>query len=159
MNSVRVAVAEKYAAAVKTQDWSQARITSKLGFGRYTGDQLAIAKKTGRRLGIGTTMYQSFSLLGQNKYSDIANIPIEETTVIIGNKKAAGMHIGVGVYSATSHGLTVSLDVRRESIDQLSQTATFQLRLSSAKTGSYNMQVGQMDFLSKTSIGMGDIIL
>ncbi|XP_052626429.1 ATPase 9, plasma membrane-type [Lactuca sativa] len=43
-----------------------------------TGDQLAIGKETGRRLGMGTNMYPSSSLLGQNKDSAIANIPIEE---------------------------------------------------------------------------------
>ncbi|XP_047965688.1 plasma membrane ATPase 4-like [Salvia hispanica] len=32
-----------------------------------TGDQLAIAKETGRRLGMGTNMYPSSSLLGQDK--------------------------------------------------------------------------------------------
>ncbi|KAK1413108.1 hypothetical protein QVD17_34874 [Tagetes erecta] len=43
-----------------------------------TGDQLAIGKETGRRLGMGTNMYPSSSLLGQNKDSAIADIPIEE---------------------------------------------------------------------------------
>ncbi|MCH1921762.1 hypothetical protein L9G15_20375, partial [Shewanella sp. A3A] len=32
-----------------------------------TGDQLAIGKETGRRLGMGTNMYPSSALLGQNK--------------------------------------------------------------------------------------------
>ncbi|XP_010539792.1 PREDICTED: ATPase 3, plasma membrane-type-like [Tarenaya hassleriana] len=39
-----------------------------------TGDQLAIAKETGRRLGMGTNMYPSASLLGQ----DGASIPVDE---------------------------------------------------------------------------------
>ncbi|XP_024972561.1 ATPase 9, plasma membrane-type isoform X2 [Cynara cardunculus var. scolymus] len=43
-----------------------------------TGDQLAIGKETGRRLGMGTNMYPSSSLLGQNKDTAIANVPIEE---------------------------------------------------------------------------------
>ncbi|KAI7741913.1 hypothetical protein M8C21_008895 [Ambrosia artemisiifolia] len=43
-----------------------------------TGDQLAIGKETGRRLGMGTNMYPSSSLLGQSKDSSIADIPIEE---------------------------------------------------------------------------------
>ncbi|XP_028114812.1 plasma membrane ATPase 4-like [Camellia sinensis] len=43
-----------------------------------TGDQLAIAKETGRRLGMGTNMYPSASLLGQHKDESIASIPIEE---------------------------------------------------------------------------------
>ncbi|KAI5060469.1 hypothetical protein GOP47_0024889 [Adiantum capillus-veneris] len=44
-----------------------------------TGDQLAIAKETGRRLGMGTTnMYPSSSLLGQNKEEVIVSVPIDE---------------------------------------------------------------------------------
>ncbi|KAM7471646.1 hypothetical protein LguiA_009829 [Lonicera macranthoides] len=43
-----------------------------------TGDQLAIGKETGRRLGMGTNMYPSSSLLGQNKDEAIANLPVEE---------------------------------------------------------------------------------
>ena len=42
------------------------------------GDQLAIAKETGRRLGMGTNMYPSASLLGQHKDESIAGLPIEE---------------------------------------------------------------------------------
>ncbi|XVF34173.1 hypothetical protein REPUB_Repub18cG0035800 [Reevesia pubescens] len=43
-----------------------------------TGDQLAIAKETGRRLGMGTNMYPSASLLGQHKDASIAALPVEE---------------------------------------------------------------------------------
>lgn len=43
-----------------------------------TGDQLAIAKETGRRLGMGTNMYPSSSLLGDSKDADIAVLPIDE---------------------------------------------------------------------------------
>ncbi|KAL8166490.1 hypothetical protein V2J09_007989 [Rumex salicifolius] len=43
-----------------------------------TGDQLAIAKETGRRLGMGTNMYPSSSLLGQNKDSNVAALPVDE---------------------------------------------------------------------------------
>ncbi|XAR66793.1 Proton-exporting ATPase [Bertholletia excelsa] len=43
-----------------------------------TGDQLAIGKETGRRLGMGTNMYPSSSLLGQSKDESIATIPVEE---------------------------------------------------------------------------------
>ncbi|XP_010265488.1 PREDICTED: plasma membrane ATPase 4 [Nelumbo nucifera] len=43
-----------------------------------TGDQLAIAKETGRRLGMGTNMYPSSSLLGQNKDASIAELPVDE---------------------------------------------------------------------------------
>ncbi|KAJ4754946.1 Plasma membrane ATPase [Rhynchospora pubera] len=43
-----------------------------------TGDQLAIAKETGRRLGMGTNMYPSSSLLGQNKDSALSELPVDE---------------------------------------------------------------------------------
>ncbi|KAA8535295.1 hypothetical protein F0562_030298 [Nyssa sinensis] len=43
-----------------------------------TGDQLAIGKETGRRLGMGTNMYPSSSLLGQSKDESISAIPIDE---------------------------------------------------------------------------------
>ncbi|CBI25616.3 unnamed protein product, partial [Vitis vinifera] len=43
-----------------------------------TGDQLAIGKETGRRLGMGTNMYPSSSLLGQSKDESIATIPVDE---------------------------------------------------------------------------------
>lgn len=42
------------------------------------GDQLAIAKETGRRLGMGSNMYPSSSLLGQDKDSSIASLPVDE---------------------------------------------------------------------------------
>ncbi|KAK1396731.1 hypothetical protein POM88_006594 [Heracleum sosnowskyi] len=43
-----------------------------------TGDQLAIGKETGRRLGMGTNMYPSSSLLGQHKDEAIVHLPVEE---------------------------------------------------------------------------------
>ncbi|KAF2302798.1 hypothetical protein GH714_008491 [Hevea brasiliensis] len=43
-----------------------------------TGDQLAIGKETGRRLGMGTNMYPSKSLLGQDKDASIAALPVDE---------------------------------------------------------------------------------
>ncbi|CAM6048858.1 unnamed protein product [Sphagnum compactum] len=43
-----------------------------------TGDQLAIGKETGRRLGMGTNMYPSSSLLGQHKDESLAALPIDE---------------------------------------------------------------------------------
>lgn len=42
------------------------------------GDQLAIAKETGRRLGMGTNMYPSSSLLGQSKDAAVAALPVDE---------------------------------------------------------------------------------
>ena len=47
-------------------------------FRLHLGDQLAIAKETGRRLGMGTNMYPSSALLGQNKDESIAALPIDE---------------------------------------------------------------------------------
>jgi len=43
-----------------------------------TGDQLAIGKETGRRLGMGTNMYPSSALLGQNKDSTLESLPVDE---------------------------------------------------------------------------------
>ena len=43
-----------------------------------TGDQLAIGKETGRRLGMGTNMYPSSALLGQDKDASISSLPIDE---------------------------------------------------------------------------------
>lgn len=43
-----------------------------------TGDQLAIAKETGRRLGMGVNMYPSSSLLGQHKDESLASLPVDE---------------------------------------------------------------------------------
>ncbi|WVZ94375.1 hypothetical protein U9M48_040274 [Paspalum notatum var. saurae] len=43
-----------------------------------TGDQLAIAKETGRRLGMGSNMYPSSALLGQCKDEAIASIPVDD---------------------------------------------------------------------------------
>lgn len=42
------------------------------------GDQLAIAKETGRRLGMGSNMYPSSSLLGDNKNGLDASVQIDE---------------------------------------------------------------------------------
>lgn len=47
-------------------------------FSVFPGDQLAIAKETGRRLGMGTNMYPSSSLLGQDKDVSIAALPVDE---------------------------------------------------------------------------------
>ena len=41
------------------------------------GDQLSIAKETGRRLGMGTNMYPSSSLLGRDKDENEA-LPVDE---------------------------------------------------------------------------------
>ncbi|CAI9763210.1 unnamed protein product [Fraxinus pennsylvanica] len=43
-----------------------------------TEDQLAIAKETGCCLGMGTNMYHSSSLLGNNKDESIVALPVDE---------------------------------------------------------------------------------
>ncbi|XP_011034499.1 PREDICTED: plasma membrane ATPase 4-like [Populus euphratica] len=43
-----------------------------------TGDQLAIGKETGRRLGMGTNMYPSTALLGQHPDESTAVLPVDE---------------------------------------------------------------------------------
>ncbi|XP_040382569.1 plasma membrane ATPase-like [Oryza brachyantha] len=43
-----------------------------------TGDQLAIAKETGRRLGMGSNMYPSSALLSHDMDDSIASVPINE---------------------------------------------------------------------------------
>lgn len=43
-----------------------------------TGDQLAIGIETGRRLGMGTNMYPSTSLLGNSKDPSLVGIPVDE---------------------------------------------------------------------------------
>lgn len=44
----------------------------------FSGDQLAIGKETGRRLGMGTNMYPSSSLLGQSKDDSISSLPVDD---------------------------------------------------------------------------------
>ena len=44
----------------------------------HLGDQLAIAKETGRRLGMGTNMYPSSALLGQETDESVATLPADE---------------------------------------------------------------------------------
>ncbi|KAF9586812.1 hypothetical protein IFM89_039974 [Coptis chinensis] len=46
-------------------------------------DQLAIAKETGRRLGMGTNMYPSSALLSQNKDVSLAPLPIYAVSITI----------------------------------------------------------------------------
>lgn len=43
-----------------------------------SGDQLAIAKETGRRLGMGSNMYPSSALLGTHKDESVAALPVDE---------------------------------------------------------------------------------
>ncbi|XP_073030851.1 plasma membrane ATPase 4-like isoform X2 [Primulina eburnea] len=65
-----------------------------------TGDQLAIAKETGRRLGMGVNMYPSASLLGQHKDESIVGLPVEE--LIEKADGFAGVFPGMSVFSFCS---------------------------------------------------------
>ncbi|KAK9151208.1 hypothetical protein Syun_009517 [Stephania yunnanensis] len=49
-----------------------------LPFNPKASDQLAIAKETGRQLGMGANMYPSTSLLGEHKDGSISTLPIDE---------------------------------------------------------------------------------
>lgn len=70
-----------------------------------TGDQLAIAKETGRRLGMGTNMYPSSSLLGQDKDESIAALPVDELI-----EKADGF---AGVFPEHKYEIVKRLQARK----------------------------------------------
>ncbi|KAJ9706981.1 hypothetical protein PVL29_002108 [Vitis rotundifolia] len=70
-----------------------------------TGDQLAIAKETGRRLGMGTNMYPSSSLLGDNKDQSIATLPVDELI-----EKADGF---AGVFPEHKYEIVMRLQSRK----------------------------------------------
>ncbi|XP_071741721.1 plasma membrane ATPase 1-like isoform X2 [Rutidosis leptorrhynchoides] len=70
-----------------------------------TGDQLAIGKETGRRLGMGTNMYPSSALLGQNADESIAALPIDELI-----EKADGF---AGVFPEHKYEIVKRLQARK----------------------------------------------
>ncbi|KAH9611895.1 hypothetical protein KSS87_002620 [Heliosperma pusillum] len=70
-----------------------------------TGDQLAIGKETGRRLGMGTNMYPSSSLLGQSKDESIASLPIDDLI-----EKADGF---AGVFPEHKYEIVKRLQARK----------------------------------------------
>ncbi|KAE8718236.1 Plasma membrane ATPase 1 [Hibiscus syriacus] len=70
-----------------------------------TGDQLAIGKETGRRLGMGTNMYPSSSLLGQNKEESIAALPVDDLI-----EKADGF---AGVFPEHKYEIVKRLQARK----------------------------------------------
>ncbi|KAI8019871.1 Plasma membrane ATPase 1 [Camellia lanceoleosa] len=70
-----------------------------------TGDQLAIAKETGRRLGMGTNMYPSSALLGQHKDESIAALPVDELI-----EKADGF---AGVFPEHKYEIVKRLQARK----------------------------------------------
>ncbi|KAM3310493.1 hypothetical protein ACQJBY_031274 [Aegilops geniculata] len=70
-----------------------------------TGDQLAIRKETGRRLGMGTNMYPSSSLLGQNKDESIADLRVDDLI-----EKADGF---AGVFPEHKYEIVKRLQARK----------------------------------------------
>ncbi|WCJ20826.1 Plasma membrane ATPase [Euphorbia peplus] len=70
-----------------------------------TGDQLGIAKETGHRLGMGTNMYPSSALLGQNKDELIVSLPVDELI-----EKADGF---AGVYPEHKYEIVKRLQARK----------------------------------------------
>ncbi|KAM0842177.1 hypothetical protein ACQ4PT_058526 [Festuca glaucescens] len=70
-----------------------------------TGDQLAIGKETGRRLGMGTNMYPSSALLGQNKDESIADLPADDLI-----EKADGF---AGVFPEHKYEIVKCLQARK----------------------------------------------
>ncbi|KAJ8774404.1 hypothetical protein K2173_012478 [Erythroxylum novogranatense] len=70
-----------------------------------TGDQLAIGKETGRRLGMGTNMYPSSSLLGENKDSEIGILPVDDLI-----EKADGF---AGVFPEHKYEIVKRLQARK----------------------------------------------
>ncbi|KAF2315999.1 hypothetical protein GH714_040794 [Hevea brasiliensis] len=70
-----------------------------------TGDQLAIGKETGRRLGMGTNMYPSSALLGQDKDESFAALPIDELI-----EKADGF---AGVFPEHKYEIVKRLQARK----------------------------------------------
>ncbi|KAI7995416.1 putative ATPase, plasma membrane-like [Camellia lanceoleosa] len=69
------------------------------------GDQLAIAKETGRRLGMGTNMYPSYSLLGQRKDESISALLVDELI-----EKADGF---AGVFPEHKYEIVKRLQARK----------------------------------------------
>ncbi|CAN8277436.1 unnamed protein product [Cochlearia groenlandica] len=70
-----------------------------------TGDQLAIGKETGRRLGMGTNMYPSSALLGQHKDESIGALPIDDLI-----EKADGF---AGVFPEHKYEIVKRLQARK----------------------------------------------
>ncbi|CAK7336277.1 unnamed protein product [Dovyalis caffra] len=70
-----------------------------------TGDQLAIGKETGRRLGMGTNMYPSSALLGQHPDAPTAALPVDELI-----EKADGF---AGVFPEHKYEIVKRLQARK----------------------------------------------
>ncbi|KAF4367594.1 hypothetical protein F8388_011233 [Cannabis sativa] len=80
-------------------------ITGTLNVNGLSGDQLAIGKETGRRLGMGTNMYPSSALLGQHKDESIAALPVDELI-----EKADGF---AGVFPEHKYEIVKRLQARK----------------------------------------------
>ncbi|KAL0425767.1 UNVERIFIED_CONTAM: Plasma membrane ATPase 1 [Sesamum radiatum] len=74
-------------------------------FRTKSGDQLAIAKETGRRLGMGTNMYPASSLLGDGKDEANAALPVDELI-----EKADGF---AGVFPEHKYEIVKKLQARK----------------------------------------------
>ncbi|KAI5430932.1 hypothetical protein KIW84_035177 [Lathyrus oleraceus] len=70
-----------------------------------TGDQLAIGKETGRRLGMRSNMYPPVTVLGQDRDASIAALPVEELI-----EKAYGF---AGVFSEHKYEIIKRLQERK----------------------------------------------
>lgn len=68
---------------------------------------MAIAKETGRRLGMGTNMYPSSFLLGEQKDASAAVLPIEE--LIESADGFAGVFPGKKVKEAKGFNIFISM--------------------------------------------------
>lgn len=77
-NSGRIGRQNLYCSAFQVHYIMNLGLCGKLTSGVSAGDQLAIAKETGRRLGMGTNMYPSSSLLGHGKDEATEGLPVEE---------------------------------------------------------------------------------
>ncbi|WJZ82507.1 hypothetical protein VitviT2T_002261 [Vitis vinifera] len=101
-----------------------------------TGDQLAIAKETGRRLGMGTNMYPSSSLLGDNKDQSIATLPVDELI-----EKADGF---AGVFPEHKYEIVMRLQSRKHIVGMTGDGVNDAPALKKADIGIAVWQIQQM---------------
>ena len=104
-----------------------------IGNNVYSGDQLAIGKETGRRLGMGTNMYPSSALLGQNKDESIVALPVDE--LIEKADGFAGVFPGTVISIHFLESLSISLFLKVNTFFLVFQSTSMRL-LSVCKQGS-----------------------